>query len=69
MYKNDIYIFFISDVTSSMLIQENESIDSQSNSKTGDDNFSMDEEQNRRISEDDEVNNINSLDIFSESMF
>jgi hypothetical protein len=52
-----------------MLIQENESIDSQSNSKTGDDNFSMDEEQNRRISEDDEVNNINSLDIFSESMF
>ncbi len=69
MYKNDIYTFFISDATSSMLIQENESIDSQSNSKTGDDNFSMDEEQNRRISEDDEVNNINSLDIFSESMF
>jgi len=52
-----------------MLIQENESIDSQSISRTGDDNFTMDEEQNGRISDDHEANNINSLDIFSESMF
>jgi hypothetical protein len=52
-----------------MLTEENESIDSQNISTIGDNSCSMDAEQSRRSSEHHEVDNINSVDILSESMF
>jgi hypothetical protein len=60
---------FISDVTSSKLTGENESIDSQNISTIEDNNSLMDDEESTRNSEHHESDNINSVDIFSESMF
>jgi hypothetical protein len=60
---------FISDVTSSNLTEENQSFDSQNISTIEDNNSLMDDEESTRNSEHHESDNINSVDIFLESMF
>jgi hypothetical protein len=65
VYIKTIFVyFFISDITSFILTEENESMDSQNISTIGDNSCSIDEEQSRRIFKHHEADNINSADVF-----